>query len=98
MLVWGVPLGHVNFIHAMIPARDTVFTYYFISSLQMLYPQIWNIRTFFTIIVSISVANILDNFHALIHRDFALHVAQNIFVAVALLEILVTTILFFRML
>lgn len=93
LLVIAIPLHQVDFIHALLPARDTVYVFFFIQQLKQLSPQIWTWRVHSTISYPIAVCNLLINLGIFIESDVS--TVLIVLVSIALFDISLTTFLFF---
>ncbi len=94
LLIVAIPLKQVDFVHAMLPARDTIYVFFFVKQLKLLNPKIWNWRVHYTVSYTTAVCNLLINLGIFITTDIS--IILIILMAVAIFDTLVCVVLHFQ--
>ena len=71
LLVVAIPLRQIDFIHAMLPARDTIYVFFLVGQLKSLNPKIWNWRVHYTVSYTTAVCNLLISLGIFLTTDYS---------------------------
>ena len=94
LLIVAIPLKQVDFFHAMLPARDTIYIFFFVKQLKLLNPKIWNWRVHYTVSYTSAVCNLLINLGIFLTIDVS--IVLIILMSVAIFDTFVGVVLHFQ--